>query len=81
MFHLLLLLQLMCRSSLEHPHHTLFIILALVNANMDESFSSGRLSKSASRQPSQLDMVHTHTHTLNIHTHTRITQIFTILLS
>ncbi|XP_067102314.1 serine-protein kinase ATM isoform X1 [Osmerus mordax] len=48
--------QLMCRSSLEHPHHTLFIILALVNANMDDSFSSGRLSKTASRQPSQLDL-------------------------
>ncbi|KAM6946333.1 serine-protein kinase ATM [Aplochiton taeniatus] len=48
--------ELICRSSLEHPHHTLFIILALVNANKDESFSRSRLSKSAPRQPSQLDL-------------------------
>ena len=74
MFQLLLVLQLMCRSSLEHPHHTLFIILALVNANMDDSFSSGRLSKTASRQPSQLDMVYTHTHTHTPSTRTLNTQ-------
>uniref|UniRef100_UPI003AAD459E serine-protein kinase ATM n=1 Tax=Centroberyx gerrardi TaxID=166262 RepID=UPI003AAD459E len=48
--------DLICRSSLEHPHHTLFIILALVNANKDESFSRSRLSKSAPRQPSPLDL-------------------------
>ncbi|XP_030599575.1 serine-protein kinase ATM-like [Archocentrus centrarchus] len=48
--------DLICRASLEHPHHTLFIILALVNANKDENFSTSRLSKSASRQPSQFDL-------------------------
>ncbi|KAI1893429.1 hypothetical protein AGOR_G00123630 [Albula goreensis] len=47
--------ELICRASLDHPHHTLFIILALVNANKDESFSRSRLTKSASRQLSQLD--------------------------
>ncbi|KAJ3590644.1 hypothetical protein NHX12_008594, partial [Muraenolepis orangiensis] len=42
----------------DHPHHTLFIILALVNANKDESFtvSKSRLSKNTpSQQPSPLD--------------------------
>uniref|UniRef100_A0A8C9TQE6 non-specific serine/threonine protein kinase n=1 Tax=Scleropages formosus TaxID=113540 RepID=A0A8C9TQE6_SCLFO len=47
--------ELICRSSHDHPHHTLFIILALVNANKDETFSSSRLRKSTPRQPSQLD--------------------------
>lgn len=49
--------QLICRASLEHPHHTLFIIFALVNANKDENFCRSRLSKSAPRQPSQFDLV------------------------
>ncbi|XP_056139019.1 serine-protein kinase ATM [Lampris incognitus] len=50
--------DLICRSSLEHPHHTLFIILALVNANKDETVSktAARLSKSALQQPSPLDL-------------------------
>ncbi|XP_068564532.1 serine-protein kinase ATM [Cebidichthys violaceus] len=48
--------DLMCRASLEHPHHTLFIILALVNANKDENFCKTRLSKSAPRQPSPFDL-------------------------
>lgn len=48
--------ELICRSSLEHPHHTLFIIFALVNANKDEKFCSSHLSKSAPRQPSQFDL-------------------------
>ncbi|KAL4647243.1 serine-protein kinase ATM isoform X2 [Arapaima gigas] len=47
--------ELIRRSSLDHPHHTLFIILALVNANKDESFTRSRLTKTSSRQPSQLD--------------------------
>uniref|UniRef100_A0AAY5EVM8 non-specific serine/threonine protein kinase n=1 Tax=Electrophorus electricus TaxID=8005 RepID=A0AAY5EVM8_ELEEL len=47
---------LICRSSMDHPHHTLFIIFALVNANKDENFSRSRLSKSSSRQPSPLDL-------------------------
>ncbi|XP_058274732.1 serine-protein kinase ATM isoform X2 [Hemibagrus wyckioides] len=48
--------ELICRSSMDHPHHTLFIILALVNANKDECFSRSRLSKSSTRQPSPLDL-------------------------
>uniref|UniRef100_A0A8C2WUR8 non-specific serine/threonine protein kinase n=1 Tax=Cyclopterus lumpus TaxID=8103 RepID=A0A8C2WUR8_CYCLU len=48
--------ELICRASLEHPHHTLFIILALVNANKDENFCKTRLSKSAPRQPSPFDL-------------------------
>ncbi|TSP46813.1 Serine-protein kinase ATM [Bagarius yarrelli] len=48
--------ELIFRSSMDHPHHTLFIILALVNANKDESFSRSRLSKSSARQPSPLDL-------------------------
>ncbi|XP_023669570.2 serine-protein kinase ATM [Paramormyrops kingsleyae] len=47
--------ELICRTSLDHPHHTLLIILALVNANQDESFTGSRLSKSALRQPSPMD--------------------------
>ncbi|XP_038141476.1 serine-protein kinase ATM [Cyprinodon tularosa] len=49
------LIDLICRASLEHPHHTLFIIFALVNANKDESFCRMRPSKSAPRQLSQFD--------------------------
>ncbi|KAK5868357.1 hypothetical protein PBY51_009383 [Eleginops maclovinus] len=47
---------LICRASLEHPHHTIFIILALVNANKDENFCKSRLTKSAPRQPSPFDL-------------------------
>ena len=68
--------QLIYRASLEHPHHTLFIILALVNANKDDNFSRKQLSKgSAKGQSSPLDLVgllhtpHTHTHT---HTQTNM---------
>ncbi|KAM9358741.1 serine-protein kinase ATM [Symphorus nematophorus] len=50
------LIDLICRASLEHPHHTLFIIFALVNANKDENFCRSRLSKSAPRQPSPFDL-------------------------
>uniref|UniRef100_A0A674EX52 non-specific serine/threonine protein kinase n=1 Tax=Salmo trutta TaxID=8032 RepID=A0A674EX52_SALTR len=48
--------ELIFLSCLEHPHHTLFIILALVNANKDESLSRSRLSKSTPRHSSQLDL-------------------------
>ncbi|MED6266273.1 hypothetical protein CHARACLAT_000394 [Characodon lateralis] len=48
--------DLICKTSLEHPHHTLFIIFALVNANKDESFCRTRPSKSAPRQTSQFDL-------------------------
>ncbi|TRZ04405.1 hypothetical protein DNTS_007633, partial [Danionella cerebrum] len=54
-FHLVLK-ELICQSSLHHPHHTLFIILALVNANKDECFSSSRSSRNTARQPSPLDL-------------------------
>ncbi|XP_078023307.1 serine-protein kinase ATM isoform X1 [Epinephelus lanceolatus] len=50
------LIDLICRASLEHPHHTLFIIFALVNANKDEDFCKTRLSKSAPQQPSPFDL-------------------------
>uniref|UniRef100_A0A8C4HF10 non-specific serine/threonine protein kinase n=1 Tax=Dicentrarchus labrax TaxID=13489 RepID=A0A8C4HF10_DICLA len=50
------LCDLIRRASLEHPHHTLFIIFALVNANKDESFCRSRLSKSAPQQLSQFDL-------------------------
>ncbi|XP_077397669.1 serine-protein kinase ATM isoform X3 [Festucalex cinctus] len=42
--------DLIFRSCLEHPHHTLFIIFALVNANKDEEFCRSH------RQSSQFDM-------------------------
>ncbi|XP_061537263.1 serine-protein kinase ATM isoform X2 [Phycodurus eques] len=48
--------DLIFRSCLEHPHHTLFIIFALVNANKDENFCTSRLLKSAPRQSSPFDM-------------------------
>ncbi|KAM4589980.1 serine-protein kinase ATM [Fundulus diaphanus] len=48
--------DLICKASLDHPHHTLFIIFALVNANKDESFCKTRPSKSTPRQPSQFDL-------------------------
>ncbi|RVE64573.1 hypothetical protein OJAV_G00127090 [Oryzias javanicus] len=47
--------DLICRASLEHPHHTLFIIFALVNANKDENFGTARLSKSSPRQTTPFD--------------------------
>ncbi|KAG7478644.1 serine-protein kinase ATM [Solea senegalensis] len=48
--------DLICRTSQEHPHHTLFIIFALVNANKDENFSRTRASRSTPRQQSQFDL-------------------------
>ncbi|XP_060928737.1 serine-protein kinase ATM isoform X1 [Limanda limanda] len=50
------LTDLICRASLEHPHHTLFIIFALVNANKDENFSRPRQSRNAPRQTPPLDV-------------------------
>uniref|UniRef100_A0A1A8U1C7 non-specific serine/threonine protein kinase n=1 Tax=Nothobranchius furzeri TaxID=105023 RepID=A0A1A8U1C7_NOTFU len=47
--------DLICRAALEHPHHTLFIIFALVNANKDENFSRTRQTKNSLGQPSQFD--------------------------
>lgn len=51
--------QLMCRACLEHPHHTLFIIFALVNANKDKAFCKTPASKDVPGQPSPLDLVRT----------------------
>ncbi|XP_057694572.1 serine-protein kinase ATM isoform X1 [Corythoichthys intestinalis] len=48
--------ELILRSCLEHPHHTLFIIFALVNANKDEKFCTNRMMKSAPRQSSPFDL-------------------------
>uniref|UniRef100_UPI0037E93D82 serine-protein kinase ATM n=1 Tax=Semicossyphus pulcher TaxID=241346 RepID=UPI0037E93D82 len=60
--------ELICRASLEHPHHTLFIIFALVNANKDESFSKSRLSKSTPQQPSPFDVERSNVARKIIHT-------------
>uniref|UniRef100_A0A8C5DKK5 non-specific serine/threonine protein kinase n=1 Tax=Gouania willdenowi TaxID=441366 RepID=A0A8C5DKK5_GOUWI len=49
------LYNLICRASLEHPHHTLFIIFALVNSNKDESFCTPRPSRNAPHLASQFD--------------------------
>ncbi|MEE6472818.1 hypothetical protein FKM82_009734 [Ascaphus truei] len=54
--------NLISRISLDHPYHTLFIILALANANKDdlmmkpEIVKRSRLTKNAPKQISQLDM-------------------------
>lgn len=48
---------------MDHPHHTLFIILALANANKDELLSKpeaarrSRITKNAPKESSQLDEV------------------------
>ena len=53
----------MYRISLDHPHHTLFIILALANANKDELLTKtdakriNKLIKNAPKEISQLDVV------------------------
>ncbi|ELK38230.1 Serine-protein kinase ATM [Myotis davidii] len=53
--------NLISRISMDHPHHTLFIILALANANKDESLTKSeaarrsRITKNAPKQSSQLD--------------------------
>lgn len=64
--------QLMSRISLDHPHHTLFIILALANANKDELLTKpdairrNKLTKNAPKEISQLDVVTTKTSILLI---------------
>lgn len=53
----------MSRISLDHPHHSLFIILALANANKDDlltkpdSIRRNKLIKTAPKEISQLDVV------------------------
>lgn len=49
--------QLLCRACMEHPHHTLFIIFALVNANKDKAFCTTTVSKGVPWQSSPLDLV------------------------
>lgn len=55
----------MSRISMDHPHHTLFIILALANANKDELLTKpdairrNKLIKNAPKEISQLDVVTT----------------------
>ncbi|NXH12272.1 ATM kinase, partial [Bucco capensis] len=54
--------NLISRISLDHPHHTLFIILALANANKDELLTKpdairrNKLIKNAPKEISQLDV-------------------------
>ncbi|NXW63760.1 ATM kinase, partial [Eurystomus gularis] len=54
--------NLMARISLDHPHHSLFIIFALVNANKDELLTKpdairrNKLIKNAPKEISQLDV-------------------------
>ncbi|XP_062423249.1 serine-protein kinase ATM [Rhea pennata] len=54
--------SLISRISLDHPHHTLFIILALANANKDELLTKPeairrhKLIKNAPKEISQLDV-------------------------
>ncbi|XP_027628659.1 serine-protein kinase ATM isoform X2 [Tupaia chinensis] len=53
--------NLISRISMDHPHHTLFIILALANANKDEFLTKpeaarrNRITKNVPKQSSQLD--------------------------
>ncbi|XP_004614157.2 serine-protein kinase ATM [Sorex araneus] len=52
--------NLISRISMDHPHHTLFIILALANANKDEFLTKPeaarrRITKTAPKQSSPLD--------------------------
>ncbi|XP_073095404.1 serine-protein kinase ATM isoform X2 [Manis javanica] len=53
--------NLISRISMDHPYHTLFIILALANANKDEFLTKpeaakrSRITKNAPKQSSQLD--------------------------
>ncbi|KAF6332533.1 ATM serine/threonine kinase [Rhinolophus ferrumequinum] len=53
--------NLISRISTDHPHHTLFIILALANANKDEFLTKpeaarkSRITKNSPKQNSQLD--------------------------
>eukprot|EP00071_Canis_lupus_P020251 XP_013968668.1 serine-protein kinase ATM isoform X1 [Canis lupus familiaris] len=66
--------NLISRISMEHPHHTLFIILALANANKDEFLTKpeaarrSRITKNAPKQSSQLDEDRTEAANRIIHT-------------
>uniref|UniRef100_A0A8C4LRV0 Serine-protein kinase ATM n=1 Tax=Equus asinus asinus TaxID=83772 RepID=A0A8C4LRV0_EQUAS len=66
--------NLISRISMDHPHHTLFIILALANANKDEFLTKpeaarrSRITKSAPKQSSQLDEDRTEAANKIVHT-------------
>ncbi|XP_037697256.1 serine-protein kinase ATM isoform X2 [Choloepus didactylus] len=65
--------NLISRISMDHPHHTLFIILALANANKDEfltmpSARRSKITKNAPKQNSQLDEDRTEAANKIIHT-------------
>ncbi|XP_042136876.2 serine-protein kinase ATM isoform X1 [Peromyscus maniculatus bairdii] len=66
--------NLISRISMDHPHHTLFIILALANANKDELLSKpeaarrSRITKNAPKESSQLDEDRTEAATKIVHT-------------
>ncbi|XP_006833863.1 PREDICTED: serine-protein kinase ATM [Chrysochloris asiatica] len=66
--------NLISRISMDHPHHTLFIILALANANKDEFLTKpeaarrSRITKNAPKQSSQLDEDRTEAANKIIHT-------------
>uniref|UniRef100_A0A8C5LAH7 Serine-protein kinase ATM n=1 Tax=Jaculus jaculus TaxID=51337 RepID=A0A8C5LAH7_JACJA len=66
--------NLISRISMDHPHHTLFIILALANANKDEFLTRpeaarrSKINKSAPKENSQLDEDRTEAANRIIHT-------------
>ncbi|XP_076969163.1 serine-protein kinase ATM isoform X2 [Tamandua tetradactyla] len=66
--------DLISRISMDHPHHTLFIILALANANKDEFLTKleaarrSRITKNVPKQSSQLDEDRTEAANKIIHT-------------
>ncbi|XP_047547061.1 serine-protein kinase ATM isoform X1 [Lutra lutra] len=66
--------NLISRISMDHPHHTLFIILALANANKDEFLTKpeaarrNRIIKNAPKQSSPLDEDRTEAANRIIHT-------------
>uniref|UniRef100_A0A452TSK9 Serine-protein kinase ATM n=1 Tax=Ursus maritimus TaxID=29073 RepID=A0A452TSK9_URSMA len=66
--------NLISRIAMDHPHHTLFIILALANANKDEFLTKpeaagrNRITKNAPKQSSPLDEDRTEAANRIIHT-------------
>ncbi|KAL6071582.1 hypothetical protein STEG23_024553, partial [Scotinomys teguina] len=66
--------NLISRIAMDHPHHTLFIILALANANKDELLSKpeaarrSRITKNVPKESSQLDEDRTEAATKIVHT-------------
>ena len=48
--HMDFMLQLLLRLSMDHPYHTLSVLLALANAGKDDELSSGSSSSSTTGQ-------------------------------